>query len=159
MVPAHTIILDRTSCNRSNFTTIAPPPPATPPPNPGPASSSTCKAFYDVIRSLLAEPFLCNNFLRSCDEGILCRLSVLGVRYDITLSVTRMPPGPGMLLEVMDSQGQVLGGGAGGVVEVPLPTPENSVLTLMQTYNSKTSSVGMQVSSRLFLVIFCLSYT
>ena len=141
IIPRHVIILDRTNCDHSDFNTIAPPTSATPPPNPDPDSSATCMALYELIVTLLAEPFTCK-LQSSCDRGLECRLAILDTGYNVTLSLT----GTSLSLAVRDMRGAVLGQGASDVVNVSLPKPQDSNLTLTQSYDAETETLSLKVS-------------
>ena len=82
--PLHTITLDSTHCNLPNFTTLPPPPPPTPLPPPDVDSSPICQSFYAAISELFTEPFVCG-FLGNCNAGISCTLTLLNLRYTLTV--------------------------------------------------------------------------
>ena len=138
------IILDTTQCNNRDFATVAPPPPPTVPVPPSPTASETCKTFYDLVTSHFTEPLICT-IQESCDDGVRCRLDILNTNYFITISVSE--PRTGLSMVVTDFRGQVVGGGSSDVVNVSLPVPEGSNLTLNQKYDPGAETVGMQVSS------------
>ena len=147
IIPRHVIILDKSRCgNNSQPLPSAPPPTQTTPitpTNPGPTATKTCLAFYDLVRSHLREPFACS-FQNSCNVGIRCQLEILDTTYNVTISLSK-PQQTQLSLEVRDSGGRLLGKGSSENVRVTLPKPENSNLTLTQSYNSKAATVGLQV--------------
>ena len=143
IVPRHLLILDRTSCNHRNFTTLPPPIPVMPPPGPGGSVSDTCKALYDVVLDHFMEPFTCH-LLVFCDRGIQCMLEILDTRYDVELLVSC--DSKSILMEVQFEGEHLLTRESGGVINVTLPRPMLSNLSLSQDFDPKRASVTMQVT-------------
>ena len=88
------------------------------------------------------EPFACR-LLASCDEGIQCTLEILDTRYDVVLSVSR--DSKSVSMEVQFEGQQLLTRESGGAINVTLPRPMFSNLSLTQNFDPQSASVTMQV--------------
>ena len=145
IVPMTTIILDRTDCSHQNFTTVPPPHPVMPPTPPTSDQSETCAGFYKAIRDTTKEPFTCQ-YYESCDVGVKCLLKILNSSYIIIIAVADNRTS--LKLSVSNGEGKMLlGKGSSDDVTVALSNPARANLTLSQTYNTESESVGMQVST------------
>ena len=143
VIPPHIIILDRTHCNHRNFPTAIPATQATTPSAPGPDKSKTCAGFYDVIKKTRTQPFTCVSFHSKCEDGIKCQLKILDTSYTIIISVSKQQTALSLL--VRDTGDVLLGKGSSGIVDIILPKPQWSNLTMVQKYNPRTGTVGLQV--------------
>ena len=128
--PLHTIILDRTHCNQPNFTTLPPPPPPTPLPPPDIDSSPTCQDFYAAIKKLITAPLVCDFLGGDCDAGISCTLTLLNLKY--TLTVQYINETENFVFRVLDQDGHIFGSGNTDLVTVDLPSPLNTSLMFSQ---------------------------
>ena len=165
IVPPHVLSLDRTQCNHRNFVTVSGPLPATLPTQSS-TKSDICQALYGVVRDHYMKPFTC--YARSpCDTGIRCILEILDTMYSITLSFSRgstaisllVEDGMGVSLSYPESAPVQNSNGSTTIVsDVQLSVPQNSNLSLTQTYQPETSTIGFQVKLCVYghIYIMCL---
>ena len=141
LVPHHTVILDKTSCDLPHIKPIAPP--ITPPPPTAPPTSAPeiCHTFYDIIQAT-AEPLVCMQ-MKDCTMGIQCTLEVLDTYY--TLNITVLPSEKAFMFSVADSGQKKLGSAKSKNTTVSLPKPPGSSLIFNQTVSGDKKSIGFSV--------------
>ena len=109
-------------------------------------------ALYGLISRHFVEPFSCT-LQESCDDGVQCQLEILDTRYDIALSLSE--DSRSFSMEVRDTEGNLLqvtamsGSSDSGdvfMINITLPRPMNSNLSLEQNFNSETKTITMSVS-------------
>ena len=147
VIPPLVIILDKAECSGDIVPTESPPPTqVTPPPTPGPDKPKPCTGLYDIIRTTLVEPFTCKFLHNSCEDGIICQLSILDTTYVVVLSVSKQQTD--LILEVKDTDNEIIGRGSSSAISITLPKPQGSNLTMSQKYDSQTATVGLQVDTQ-----------
>ena len=149
IVPHHTIILDKTSCDPPHIVLIAPPTAPPPPISPPADAPETCHAFFRIIQSNQSEPFVCAP-LDQCERGISCRLDILDTHYHVNISLTSSNEFA-FIVEDGPSD-RVISNTSGQNVNVTLPKPQGGRMVFKQNrliaaiVGEQPTTVSFQVS-------------
>lgn len=144
IIPRQTIQLDRTDCNTTMFTTVAPPTLAPPPVPPTPGAPYVCTRLYDIAQAVYSStPVFRCSLKERCESGLSCWLAIAHTQYQVNIDLYS----DGLGMSVTNLMGQIpYGSGRDTDVFVSLPEPTNTSLLLRQRVDRLAGWIGFSVS-------------